>query len=61
MHMVMIFLDGFGLGKKDHNPIVAANTPVFDELLGGHLLWEKRCLQYKNTILRPLDTSLGVP
>lgn len=40
MHMVMIFLDGFGLGRKDDNPIVKAKTPVFDELLGGHLLWE---------------------
>lgn len=60
MHMVMIFLDGFGLGSKDDNPIVKAKTPVFDKLLGGHLLWGKRYIKHKNTLLRPLDTLLGV-
>ena len=34
MHLVMIFIDGFGLGRKDDNPIVAAKTPLLDELLG---------------------------
>lgn len=61
MHMVMIFLDGFGLGGKDDNPIMTARTPWIDELLGGHLLWGKRCINHKKTVLRPLDTSLGVP
>lgn len=60
MHMVMIFLDGFGLGGKDDNPIVAANTPFLDGLLGGHLLWGKRYITHNNTVLRPLDASLGV-
>ncbi|TGE31055.1 metalloenzyme [Desulfosporosinus sp. Sb-LF] len=61
MHMVMIFLDGFGLGTKDDNPIVAAKTPVLDELLGGHLLWGKRCITHNKTVLRPLDPTLGLP
>ena len=61
MHMVMIFLDGFGLGGQDDNPIVAAKTPVLDELLGGHLLWGKRCITHNNTVLRALDATLGVP
>jgi hypothetical protein len=60
MHMVMIFLDGFGLGGKDDNPIVAAKTPSIDELLGGHFLWGKRCITHNNTVLRPLDPTLGV-
>ena len=60
MHVVMIFLDGFGLGRKDDNPIVAAKTPFLDELLGGHLLWGKRCITHNKTVLRPLDASLGV-
>ena len=60
MHMVMIFLDGFGLGGKEDNPIVAAKTPSIDELLGGHLLWGKRYITHNNTVLRPLDASLGV-
>lgn len=61
MHMVMIFLDGFGLGGQDDNPIVAAKTPVLDELLGGHLLWGKRCITHNNIVLRALDPTLGVP
>ncbi|MDR3586271.1 MAG: metalloenzyme [Desulfosporosinus sp.] len=60
MHMVMIFLDGFGLGGKDDNPIVAAKTPSIDELLGGHFLWGKRYITHNNTVLRPLDALLGV-
>lgn len=60
MHMVMIFVDGFGLGGLDDNPIVAAKTPVLDELLGGHLLWGKRCITYDKTVLRALDPTLGV-
>lgn len=60
MHMVMVFVDGFGLGEQDDNPIVAAKTPVLDELLGGHLLWGKRCITHNNTVLRALDPSLGV-
>jgi len=60
MHMVMIFVDGFGLGGQDHNPIVAAKTPVLDELLGGHLLWGKRFITHNMTVLRALDPTLGV-
>jgi hypothetical protein len=60
MRLVMIFIDGFGLGRKDDNPIVTAKTPLLDELLGGHHLWGKRCIYNKNTVLRPLDTLLGV-
>ena len=60
MHMVMVFVDGFGLGGQDDNPIVAAKTPVLDELLGGHLLWGKRFITHNNTVLRALDPRLGV-
>lgn len=60
MHMVMVFIDGFGLGGQDDNPIVAAKTPVLDELLGGHLLWGKRSIIHNNTVLRALDPKLGV-
>lgn len=62
MHFVMIFLDGFGLGEKEDNPIVAADTPYLDELLGGHLLWGKeRKIVRDKVYLTPLDASLGVP
>lgn len=61
MHLVMFFIDGFGLGSEEANPIVAARTPVVDRLLGGHLLWGKRVLAHGQTVLRPLDASLRVP
>jgi hypothetical protein len=61
MQMVMIFLDGFGLGSEEDNPIVAAKTPHIDELLGGHFLWGSRIINHHKTMLRPLDASLGVP
>lgn len=60
MHMVMVFVDGFGLGGQEHNPIVAARTPILDELLGGHLLWGKRCINHNKAVLRALDPTLGV-
>lgn len=61
MHLVMFFVDGFGLGSEEANPIVAAHTPVIDRLLGGHLLWGERVLSHEQTVLRPLAASLGVP
>jgi len=62
MHFVMIFLDGFGLGKEQDNPIVAARTPNLDLLLGGHYLWgQERRLKTEQVVLAPLDATLGVP
>ncbi len=62
MHFVMIFLDGFGLGDEENNPIVAARTPHIDELLGGHFLWGKdREVIRDKVYLTPLDASLDVP
>lgn len=61
MHFVMIFLDGFGLGGRQDNPIVAANTPHIDALLGGHHLWGRHTIQTDNVFLVPLDASLEVP
>ncbi|MGE4273766.1 MAG: metalloenzyme [Desulfitobacterium sp.] len=62
MHFVMIFLDGFGLGNEQDNPIVAAHTPHLDELLGGHYLWgQDRRIKTEKVFLTPLDASLDVP
>lgn len=61
MHFVMIFLDGFGLGREQDNPIVAANTPHIDDLLGKHHLWGRQTIHTDNVFLAPLDASLGVP
>jgi 2,3-bisphosphoglycerate-independent phosphoglycerate mutase len=60
MHFVMIFLDGFGLGRNQDNPIVAANTPYIDALLGGHYLWGERTIRKDKVFLTPLDASLDV-
>ncbi|HVJ48319.1 metalloenzyme [Desulfitobacterium sp.] len=61
MHFVMIFLDGFGLGSEENNPIVTARTPNIDQLLGGHLLWGDRSIVRGKTRLAPLEATLGVP
>lgn len=60
MHFLMIFIDGFGLGRQDNNPIVAAKTPNLDRLLGGHFLWGERTISQERVALRPLDASLSV-
>lgn len=67
MHFLMIFVDGFGLGRLEKNPIVAAKTPYLDKLLGGHRLWNGpfleggSVLQQGMTRLFPMDSSLAVP
>lgn len=61
MHFIMIFLDGFGLGSEENNPIVSARTPNMDQLLGGHLLWGDRFIAAGKSRLTSLDATLGVP
>ncbi|MDI6878997.1 MAG: metalloenzyme [Desulfitobacteriaceae bacterium] len=66
MHFLMIFVDGFGLGQLEYNPIMAAKTPYLDKLLGGHVLWGGRplagtsVLKHGQARLCPLDASLDV-
>lgn len=61
MHFLMIFIDGFGLGGTEANPVYSALTPYLDELLGGHLLWGEGRVRHGRTELSPLDATLGVP
>lgn len=67
MHFLMIFIDGFGLGELENNPIIAAKTPNLDRLLGGHVLWKgfspggEPVLEHGRARLSSLDASLGVP
>lgn len=51
MRILMIFIDGFGIGPEDPqvNPIVAAQTPVLDCLLRG-----------EGCIMIPTDATQGV-
>ena len=64
MNLLMIFIDGFGLGEPEHNPIVEAKTPALNKLLGGHFLWGNRFFENGMTKLWPLNATLeieGIP
>ncbi len=63
MKVLMIFIDGFGLGiKGENNPYFFARTPFFDSILGGHILYEDSGLVSGNSaIMIPTDACLGVP
>jgi hypothetical protein len=64
MHVLMVFLDGVGIGKKDPgtNPLFAAPMPALRSLLGGELpSLHQRWLESPRATLIPLDANLGVP
>lgn len=62
MRVLLVFLDGVGLGDPDPatNPFVRARTPTVARLLGGPLAGRapRRTAQ---AVLVPLDAQLGVP
>ncbi len=62
MKVLMIFVDGFGLGSKtESNPYVFANTPYLDKLIGGHCLYkETGKLLRHNAAVIPTDSLLNV-
>lgn len=62
-HVLMIFLDGVGIGKKDAhvNPFFAANLPTLQKLFNGsmiHLRDGQRSNSIASTV--PLNTTLGI-
>ncbi len=63
MRVLMIFLDGVGIGCSDPaiNPFFAADLPAFRSLLGSHLFsLQRRELRGRHATLLPLDATLGV-
>ncbi len=63
MRVVMVFLDGFGLGRPEAltNPYATAATPFLDRLLGGHVLYEGvGRLKRDSVFLFPTAADLGV-
>jgi|WetSurMetagenome_2_1015567.scaffolds.fasta_scaffold23473_2 2,3-bisphosphoglycerate-independent phosphoglycerate mutase len=63
MHVLFLFLDGVGIGKKDAaaNPFFAARIPVLENLLGGTLLsLHHRTLESDEATALSLDATLGV-
>ena len=64
MHILMIFLDGVGLGDDDPttNPFAAAHTPTLNLLANGRRWLRETDTQYaqRSTFL-PTDPCLGIP
>lgn len=61
--VLFLFLDGLGLGDEDaeRNPLVAARTPVMDELSGGSWSRERAPVARPGRVFRALDATLGFP
>src|SRR3990170_3863804 len=61
MSVLLVFLDGVGLGEADpaYNPWVAARTPTLRTLLGRPLAGHER-VELNGTLLIPTDATLGV-
>lgn len=63
-HILLIFLDGIGLGDDDpaKNPFVAANTPVLNQLANGHR-WLRGVGKQtsQRAVFVPTDPRMGVP
>ncbi len=64
MHILLIFLDGVGLGDDDPavNPFTAASTPTLDALAGGRR-WLRATGRREGarSLFIPTDPRLGVP
>lgn len=64
MHILFLFLDGVGIGKRDpaENPFFTARLPALRGLLGGDLpSLHHRSLETGEATLMPLDANLQVP
>lgn len=64
MSILLLFIDGIGLGEDDGsvNPFAAALLPTFDALLDGRpILSANAGLQTARASLTALDASLGIP
>lgn len=64
MHILLVFLDGIGLGADDAavNPFAAAHTPTLEVLAGGHRWLDGVGRQDSDrAVFLPLDANMGVP
>lgn len=66
MNLLMVFIDGFGLGAPDGavNPLLAAEMPFIRRILAGRPLTRESVaagLSLPGVTLRPLDVRLDVP
>src|SRR4051812_30112270 len=64
MHILLIFIDGIGLGADDPaiNPFAAANTPTLNQLAGNQRwLRDTGRVESERAIFIPTDARFGVP
>ncbi len=63
-HVLMIFLDGVGIGKKNPaiNPFFSSRLTTLQSLLGGNIPYLRNCHYSGNHVtLKPINATLGVP
>ena len=61
--ILMLFLDGVGIGRKNHlvNPLMAADLPYLRGLLGGEIPSRgNRAWSSTHATVMPVDATLGV-
>lgn len=64
MRVLMLFLDGVGIGKKDPdvNPFLAARLPALRSLFDGQIpTLRNRRLSSRSAVALPLDATFGIP
>jgi len=61
--VLLLFVDGVGIGDNDPavNPLVAADTPTLDALLGRKLAGFDAPFRHDGVLAVPVDATLGVP
>ncbi len=62
-HVLMIFLDGVGIGKKDPtvNPFFSANLPALSNLLDGNIPYlRSKLFTSDGAVVMKLNTTMGV-
>jgi hypothetical protein len=63
-HILLIFLDGIGLGDDDpaKNPFAVANTPILHQLANGHRWLRGVGKQVsERAVFTPTDPRMGIP
>lgn len=60
--LIMLFIDGIGLGKDDeHNPLLSSTAPLFSSLTGGRKLSAEECpFKFDGGCVNAVDACLGV-
>lgn len=63
MKVLMIFIDGLGIGaRNENNPYLNARTLFMDKIMGGHILFTDIKATLKDyAVIIPTDACLGVP